>query len=72
MSELKSDLVNKPPHYLTGKIEVIDFIDDQKLDFYCGNVIKYICRHKHKGKPLQDLKKARWYLDRTIRLMEGG
>lgn len=60
------DMVNRPPHYRTGKIEVIDFIDDQKLSYCLGNTVKYICRHKHKGSPLEDLKKARWYLEREI------
>ena len=39
---------------------------DWKLDFNAGNVIKYVVRHNHKGKPLEDLKKARWYLQRLI------
>ena len=60
------DPVNHPAHYTTGKIEVIDFIEDKQLGFHEGNVIKYICRAKLKGQELQDLKKARWYLDRLI------
>tara|TARA_R110000824_G_scaffold1643_6_gene8157 strand:+ start:8329 stop:8466 length:138 start_codon:yes stop_codon:yes gene_type:complete len=35
-----------------------------------GNIIKYVSRHKHKGKAVQDLKKARWYLDRLIKELE--
>ena len=62
--------VNYPAHYRTGKIEVIDFIEDQKLGFRLGNVVKYVCRHAHKGSPLKDLKKARWYLEREIAAME--
>lgn len=61
-----SDNVNHPAHYTTGKIEVIDFIEDQKLPYHLGNVVKYIARAPHKGTELQDLKKARWYLDRYI------
>jgi hypothetical protein len=58
--------VVSPKHYNTGKIEVIDFIEDQKLGFHLGNVVKYICRAKHKGKEMQDLEKALWYLQRYI------
>lgn len=72
------DNVNHPSHYTSGKIEVIDFIEEYKLGFHLGNVIKYIARNGHKKskgrsmeeKALEDLKKARWYLDREIRLRE--
>jgi hypothetical protein len=40
------------------------------LGFNDGNAIKYIARHKHKGKPLEDLKKARWYIERLIQQFE--
>ena len=65
-----SDPVNHPAHYTTGKIEVIDALEDWKLDFHEGNVVKYIARAKHKGRELEDLKKARWYLDRKIQKLE--
>ena len=65
-----NDPVNHPSHYTQGKIEVIDFIDDQKLGFYEAQVIKYITRAKHKGNELQDLKKAQWYLNRYISIRE--
>lgn len=61
-----SNTVNHPSHYNRGKIEVIDFIEDQGLSFHLGNVIKYITRAGSKGDKLEDLKKARWYLDRYI------
>lgn len=61
-----TDRVSHPPHYNTGKIEVIDFIEDQKLGFCLGNTVKYIARSKHKGSEIEDLEKARWYLDRQI------
>ena len=64
--ELKEDVINHPSHYTRGKIEVIDFIEDQQLPYHLGNVIKYIARAGHKGDKLEDLKKARWYLDRYI------
>jgi hypothetical protein len=66
----KPDMVNNPPHYTTGKIEVLDFILDQKLDYLPGQVVKYICRAKHKGARLQDLKKAEFYLKRAIKELE--
>ena len=60
------EAINHPPHYNNGNIEVIDAIEDWGLDFNTGNVVKYIARHQHKTDPLEDLKKARWYLDRII------
>lgn len=63
-----SDAVNHPAHYTDGGIEVIDFIESKRLGYHLGNVIKYICRAGKKGTNmgLQDLQKARWYLDRAI------
>nr|DAU65323.1 MAG TPA: nucelotide kinase [Bacteriophage sp.] len=61
-----TDMVNHPSHYNKGKIEVIDFIEDQGLSFHLGNVIKYVARAGAKGDKLEDLKKAQWYLDRYI------
>lgn len=58
--------VNHPKHYNVGKIEVIDAIEDWDLCFCAGNVIKYVARHKHKGKHIEDLEKAKWYLERLI------
>lgn len=60
------NVIDHPSHYNKGKIEVIDFIEDQGLSFHLGNVIKYIARAGSKGDKLEDLKKARWYLDRYI------
>jgi len=62
--------VNHPNHYNQGKIEVIDAIEDWDLGFNDGNVIKYVSRYKHKGRPLEDLKKAKWYLEREIKRIE--
>jgi len=58
--------VNHPSHYTKGNIEVIEFIEDQQLDYHCGNAVKYICRHEHKEAPVKDLQKAIWYLQRKI------
>jgi hypothetical protein len=62
------EAINHPSHYADGKIEVIDFIEDKKLNFNLGNVIKYVARagKKDKSKELEDLKKALWYLEREI------
>jgi hypothetical protein len=62
----KPDLVNHPPHYKAGGIEVIDFIEAKDLNFRLGNVIKYVSRAGKKGDPIEDLEKALWYLQREI------
>jgi len=62
----KVDMVNLPPHYMQGKIDVVDFIIDQKMDYCLGNAVKYLARYRFKGTPVEDLKKARFYLDRLI------
>lgn len=64
------DNVDHPAHYNVGKIEVIDAIEDWQLGFHEGNVVKYVARAKHKGKELEDLKKAAWYLNRRIAELE--
>ncbi len=66
------DNINHPSHYNEGKIEVIDFIEDQKLGFCLGNTVKYIARagKKDKKKEVEDLCKARWYLAREIQRLE--
>ena len=61
-----TDMVNEPPHYKTGGIETIDFIEAKKLDYNLGNAVKYITRADHKGDKHEDLCKARWYLNRAI------
>lgn len=61
-----TNAIDHPSHYNRGKIEVIDFIEDQQLPYHLGNVVKYVARAGYKGDKLEDLKKARWYLDRYI------
>lgn len=68
---IEHDAVNHPSHYTRGKIEVIDFIEDQQLPYHLGNVVKYVARAGYKGDKLEDLKKARWYLDRYINEVMG-
>ena len=69
------DLVNHPPHYTTGSIETIDYIEDvlgNDFYLYClGSVIKYISRCQYKDDMLQDLEKAEWYLKKTIESVRG-
>lgn len=67
---MTDDPVAHPKHYTMGRIEVLDFILDQQLPYLPGNIVKYLCRYRWKGKPVQDLKKARFYLDRLIRETE--
>lgn len=67
-----SDPVNSPSHYQGNGMEVVDVIEAFGLDksFCLGNVVKYVLRAGKKDATLQDLKKARWYLDRQIAGME--
>ena len=67
-----NDPVNRPAHYTDGKIEVIDFIEDKKLGFCLGNAVKYISRagKKDPAKEVEDLKKARWYIERRIKELQ--
>jgi hypothetical protein len=60
--------VDHPSHYNSGKIEVIDFIEDQDLNFSRGNALKYLCRagKKEGSKEVEDLQKAAWYINREI------
>jgi hypothetical protein len=60
-----------PIHYQRGSIQVWDFIADQKLDYFLGNVIKYVCRagHKQYEEELDDLLKAQAYIDKKIALI---
>ena len=60
--------VDHPKHYNSGKIEVIEVIEDQNLGFHLGNAIKYILRagKKNPNKTVEDIEKAIWYLRRFI------
>ena len=64
-TNLKHNPITAPPHYTQGGIQPLDFILANDLQFCEGNVIKYVVRHKHKN-GLQDLEKAREYLNRLI------
>lgn len=72
--DVKPDPVNRPAHYTSGGIECIDamqaaFGDEAIKDFCLCNAFKYLWRHRNKN-GVEDLKKARWYLNRLIREME--
>ena len=66
--------VNHPDHYNSGQYEVVDVIDDAGFGegFCLGNALKYILRAKHKENYLEDLKKAKWYLEYLIQRIENG
>lgn len=66
-----TDMVNHPPHYTFGKYEVLDVIEDWGLNYNRSCVIKYIARAGKKQNELEDLKKARFYLDREIHNLGG-
>lgn len=72
----EEDLVNHPQHYQSKNgLEVIDVIEAFTADLKgieatdTGNIIKYICRWKHKN-GLQDLKKCKWYIEHLISKVE--
>jgi Protein of unknwon function (DUF3310) len=77
----QDNAVNHPPHYTSGGIETIDFIEAKGLGFALGNAVKYIVR---KGKKvfdnnvdsklqqIQDLEKAIWYLQHEIQNLKKG
>ena len=65
------DFVNSPPHYNYGKIECIEAIEESMTPesfkgYLKGNTMKYLWRYERKGKSVEDLKKAQWYLDKLI------
>lgn len=63
---MQHDPINNPSYYATGGIETIDFIEAKRLGYHLGNCIKYISRAGRKHDAIEDLKKARWYLEREI------
>ena len=74
--DMITDMINHPSHYISPKgIEVIDVIEAFTADLQgieatdTGNIIKYICRWKHKN-GIEDLEKARWYLNHLISHIE--
>jgi len=69
------DVVAKPYHYNTGNIECIEAIEESMSEFAFkgylkGNCMKYLWRYDYKGKPVEDLQKAQWYLARLLKEVE--
>jgi hypothetical protein len=66
--QVAHDPIDHPRHYTSGGVETIEAIEAWQLGFHLGNAVKYISRagKKDPDKTLEDLKKARWYLDREI------
>lgn len=62
--------VDHPLHYTYGRIECWDAIAAWGLDFFAGNVVKYVVRAQHKGAELEDLAKAQAYLKKLIALRQ--
>jgi len=70
-----ADPVNSPSHYKSGGVEAIEAIEasmapEAYAGYLKGNIMKYLWRYEKKAKPIEDLKKARWYLDRLISALE--
>ena len=65
----QTDMVNSPPHYKQAGVECIDAIraaTDEGYQYYLqGNIIKYLWRYRYKN-GVQDLEKAKWYLNKLI------
>jgi len=71
LAEVGDDPVNNPNHYNTGGVECIEGIESSMspnafLGYLKGNCMKYMWRYEYKGKPLEDLEKAQWYLNLLI------
>lgn len=68
MKRSRPETVNHPAHYGGSEnlYEAIKVIEAWGLGFCLGNAVKYISRAGKKGDLIEDLKKARWYLDREI------
>ena len=72
--EAVEDVVNNPDHYNTGSIECIDAIQESMSSvafkgYLKGNCIKYLWRYDYKGKQVQDLQKAGWYLNKLTKMV---
>lgn len=69
---MKKDLINHPPHYTKhpSGIECIQITEH--MNFCLGNAVKYIWRANEKGKQIEDLEKAKWYIEREIARIKNG
>ena len=69
--EAEEDVVNNPDHYNTGNVECIEAIEESMTPeafrgYLKGNCMKYLWRYSYKGKPVEDLQKAQWYLAKLL------
>ena len=72
--DAEEDVVNKPSHYNTGSIECIEGIQasmsaEAFAGYLKGNCMKYLWRYDYKGKPVEDLQKAQWYLAKLLNVV---
>ena len=72
--QLRDDEVNNPSHYNKGKVECIEAIEamltpEEYLGYLRGNSLKYRWRFRYKKKPIEDLRKARWYEERLLQFL---
>ena len=70
----EEDVVNSPTHYNTGNIECIEAIEESMSSvafkgYLKGNCLKYLWRYDYKGKQVEDLQEATWYLSRLTRVV---
>jgi hypothetical protein len=65
-----TDMVNLPPHYARFKIEPIRFIGENKLDWFQGNIVKYVCRHDAKN-GMEDIRKTIRYANMYLLYLAG-
>lgn len=70
-NDISDDAVNHPSHYTQGGIECIEAIKNSMSQeafngYLKGNALKYLWRYTNKGNPVEDLKKAQWYINRLL------
>ena len=73
-AELINTMVDHPPHYNNGSVECIEAIEamltpDEFIGYLRGNSLKYRWRFRYKSKPIEDLRKARWYEERLLKFL---
>lgn len=75
MKKKNKEMVNHPSHYTAGGLEVIDILrvkmtSEQFEGFLLGNALKYLLRYRNKINPLEDVRKAAWYVNALIRHLD--
>ena len=74
LEEEEEDMVGSPKHYNTGNIECIEAIEESMSSvafkgYLKGNCMKYLWRYDYKGKQVEDLQKAQWYLAKLLNVV---